>query len=128
MMDAGSSGTRVYVYNWPCRSTANSPADINISQDALNTRVTPGLSTFGSNIAGIGPYFKPLIDFAMKNIPAAQVPQVPLFLRATAGMRLLSQTQQDAILTETRRVFRNTTFLFSNDARLFLSCFFFFNI
>ena len=60
-----------------------------------------GISTFATFPAGVGPYLKPLIDFAVSVIPSSAHATTPIYLLATAGMRLLPQSQQSAILSAT---------------------------
>lgn len=65
-----------------------------------------GISTFGSKPNDLPTYLKPLMDHALTVIPASEVPSTPLFLYATAGMRLLPPKQRDDVLAEVCRFFR----------------------
>ena len=47
----------------------------------------------------MGEHLEPLLKYAMKLIPEQKQSSTPLFLLATAGMRLLSHAQQQAILS-----------------------------
>ncbi|VDQ10921.1 unnamed protein product [Trichobilharzia regenti] len=58
---------------------------------------TPGLSSFADKLDEIPKYISSLLDVAVENIPTSALPNTPLFIMATAGMRLLSPTQQDMI-------------------------------
>jgi golgi apyrase len=61
--------------------------------------VHPGISTFASKPAAVGEeHLRPLLDYAMKHIPDQHQPSTPLFLLATAGMRLLTPSQQAEVL------------------------------
>jgi golgi apyrase len=44
-------------------------------------------------------HLEPLLKYALKHIPQEHQSTTPLFLLATAGMRLLSSEQQNAILS-----------------------------
>lgn len=45
---------------------------------------------------------RPLLDFAKQHIPVGKHKETSLFIFATAGMRLLAQSQSDAILKNLR--------------------------
>lgn len=58
-----------------------------------------GLSSFGDNPEGVVGYLEPLIRHARSQIPPSLEPETPLFLLATAGMRLLTPLQQARVLS-----------------------------
>eukprot|EP00744_Colponema_vietnamica_P018893 GILI01026686.1.p1 GENE.GILI01026686.1~~GILI01026686.1.p1 ORF type:complete len:504 (+),score=133.43 GILI01026686.1:111-1622(+) len=98
VIDSGSTGSRVYVYRFP-----NSSLSL-VSQDGASLSISPGLSTFASNLSSIGPmHLKPLLDFAASKIPADRHADTPIFLFATGGLRSLSQQQQDDVMAATRK-------------------------
>lgn len=79
--------------------------------DDWQLKVKPGLSTFANNPQDLGPYLDPLLDRALELIPPNKLASTPIFLLATAGMRLLPAEQQQSILSETcRHLRRNYTF------------------
>jgi Golgi apyrase len=58
------------------------------------TRACSGISTFGEHPHDVGPeHLDKLLSHALKKIPLADVPDTPLFLLATAGMRILPPLQ-----------------------------------
>lgn len=61
----------------------------------------PGLSSFADNPDGVAAYLAPLLEHARTQIPPSLQPETPLFLLATAGMRLLTPTQQAEVLQAT---------------------------
>lgn len=64
-------------------------------------KINPGVSTFGERPADVGPeHLQSLLDHALSIVPEDQVSDTPIFLMATAGMRLLPQVQQKALLNE----------------------------
>ncbi|OQV09609.1 hypothetical protein CLAIMM_13714 isoform 2 [Cladophialophora immunda] len=105
VLDAGSSGTRVYIYRWLPNSVArldhtslHALPDLE-TKDKWTKKVHPGVSTFGETPDLVGPdHLKPLLEHALKYIPEAAVPNTPVFLLATAGMRLLPNQQQQSLL------------------------------
>lgn len=60
---------------------------------------TLGLSSLASNPVAVGAYLKPLISYAVEEIPPSLHSSTPIYLLATAGMRLLGPEEQAAILT-----------------------------
>lgn len=59
------------------------------------------MSTFGEKPDRIGPdHLKQLFDHALKFVPKDAVPDTPIFLLATAGMRLLPDSQRSRLLAE----------------------------
>jgi Golgi nucleoside diphosphatase len=55
----------------------------------------------------------PLLTFSQQHIPPEKIPETPLFLLATAGMRLIETSKQTAILSHLRQgVAEKFNFLF----------------
>ncbi|KAL8702840.1 MAG: hypothetical protein Q9201_003980 [Fulgogasparrea decipioides] len=109
ILDAGSSGTRLHVYKWLEPSSARKDADERHlhSLPELKTekkwtkKIHPGVSTFGEKPDRIGPdYLRKLFEHALKIVPRTAVSETPIFLLATAGMRLLPDTQRSRLLAE----------------------------
>ncbi|EXJ93371.1 apyrase [Capronia coronata CBS 617.96] len=105
VLDAGSSGTRVYIYRWLPNSVARLDETTRHALPELETKDTwtkkvhPGVSTFGTSPEAVGPkHLKPLLQHALKHVPKHAVPETPIFLLATAGMRLLPDEQQRDVL------------------------------
>ncbi|KAH3707971.1 hypothetical protein DPMN_067409, partial [Dreissena polymorpha] len=108
VLDCGSSGTRVYVYVWPPHS--GDPQDLlNIQQlkdhsnQPVAKKVTPGLDTFADRPENASDYLEPLLQFAASHIPKEQHKETLLYILATAGMRLLPEVSQQAILQDLQR-------------------------
>ncbi|KAL1841843.1 hypothetical protein VTJ49DRAFT_6520 [Mycothermus thermophilus] len=109
ILDAGSSGTRLHIYRWkdPRKALKNaSPEDLRslpklMTEKKWTKKIRPGVSTFGDRVEDVGPeHLQSLIDHALSVIPADKVHDTPIFLMATAGMRLLPLTQQTALTSE----------------------------
>ncbi|ETI20953.1 hypothetical protein G647_07296 [Cladophialophora carrionii CBS 160.54] len=116
VLDAGSSGTRIYIYRWlgnsVARLEASSPATLPEleTKDKWTKKVHPGVSTFGGTPELVGPdHLQPLLEHALKYIPQDAVPETPIFLLATAGMRLLPDHQQKALLRNICSYIRSET-------------------
>lgn len=78
--------------------------------------MTPGVSTFGDKPELVGPdHLKPLFEHALNIIPKDAVADTPIFLLATAGMRLLPDFERKELLSQTCSYARsNTKFLLPN--------------
>ena len=109
ILDAGSSGTRVHVYRWLNHAKAVKEADAVELQSLpkLETKkkwtkkIKPGVSTFGDHAGDVGrEHLQKLLDHALAIVPKDQVADTPIFLMATAGVRLLEPMQQKALLSE----------------------------
>ncbi|KAG9246213.1 nucleoside phosphatase family-domain-containing protein [Calycina marina] len=109
ILDAGSSGTRVHIYRWlnSARAQHDASAFELQSLPKLETKkkwtkkINPGVSTFGDHPSDVGPdHLQALLDHALEHIPEKQVEDTPIFLMATAGMRLLEPPKQKALLGE----------------------------
>lgn len=68
------------------------------------------MSTFGESPTTVGSeHLKGLVDHALDIIPKDQVEDTPIFLMATAGMRLLPKVQQSALTREICSYLRSNT-------------------
>lgn len=125
VLDAGSSGTRVYVYRW----LNNFVARLDTSKlhalpeletkDKWTKKVHPGVSTFGTTPELVGDdHLRPLIKHALEYIPKRAVPQTPIFLLATAGVRLLPEFQRNALLRNICSYIRSETKFLLTDCDL----------
>ncbi|VEL12194.1 unnamed protein product [Protopolystoma xenopodis] len=107
IIDAGSSGSRMFVYTWP-KPSGNKRELLNIylfnDKEGIPVvkKMTPGLSSFGNNLSGIAKYLSPLLDLAVKNIPQEKHKETPIYILATAGMRLLPEKVQSEIWSVVR--------------------------
>eukprot|EP00729_Bicosta_minor_P002240 gene2240-20561_t len=74
MFDAGSSGTRCYVYKWPKRVGKDVPLVESlwdeVKQEEMSLKVSPGISTFADDLNGLEEKLQPLISFALEKVPA----------------------------------------------------------
>ncbi|TFY65005.1 hypothetical protein EVG20_g5750 [Dentipellis fragilis] len=113
VIDAGSSGSRAQIYSWrdarAVRAEQGQQVYYSLPKVEKGTRdgdgwvskVEPGISSFAQNPEGIAAYLAPLLDHARSHIPPSLHSETPLFLLATAGMRLLTPEQQATVLEAT---------------------------
>ncbi|KAL3473058.1 nucleoside phosphatase family-domain-containing protein [Aspergillus californicus] len=108
VLDAGSSGTRVHVYRWLDNAVArksdkhdlDSLPEIKTKSEWVK-KIHPGVSTFADRPEEIGPqHLAELLEFASDIIPEDAIKETPIFLLATAGMRLVDDVRQRLLLDQ----------------------------
>ena len=107
MIDAGSSGCRAHVYRYGRLDGPSGPLYIIPQHDSK--KVKPGLSSFASNPTDAGVSLQGLIDFMKEQVPEVEWTTTPIWLKATAGLRMLSKTESTSILESVRGFLGDTT-------------------
>ncbi|KAI9368459.1 nucleoside phosphatase family-domain-containing protein [Aspergillus egyptiacus] len=129
VLDAGSSGTRVHVYRWLDNAIARKEAggrdlqslpEIKTKSSWVKkihpgmfgkqppfrigrvlTVVISGVSTFADRPEEVGPqHLAELLEFARDIVPKDAIRETPIFLLATAGMRLVDEVKQKLLLDQ----------------------------
>jgi len=113
MIDAGSSGSRIYVYQWN-KDYSDITENANALGQLSEKKVSPGLGKFNTNTSAIAAYLQQLTDFAKLHVPANATSTTPLYLKATAGLRILSDADKNAILIATRAALTLSGFNFKS--------------
>uniref|UniRef100_A0A673H5W4 nucleoside-triphosphate phosphatase n=1 Tax=Sinocyclocheilus rhinocerous TaxID=307959 RepID=A0A673H5W4_9TELE len=120
VVDCGSSGSRVFVYTWP-RHNGNPHELLDIKQmrdkhrKPVVMKIKPGISEYASTPDKASDYISPLLSFAAQHIPKNKHQETPLYILCTAGMRVLPESQQEALLEDLRTdIPVNFNFLFSD--------------
>lgn len=106
IIDAGSTASRVNVFDFHY-SLTNS---VLILDDSLFYETKPGLSSFAKKPSEVAKSLKILLDKAKSKIPKDRWASTPMSLRATAGLRLLPESQAQNIIEECKRVFASSGF------------------
>ncbi|PFX27380.1 Ectonucleoside triphosphate diphosphohydrolase 4 [Stylophora pistillata] len=107
VIDCGSSGSRVFIYYWPPHN-GNPEELLQIKQmkdnrgNPVRMKIKPGISSQVNWPSEASSYIDPLLSFAAQQIPEHKHKETPLYILATAGMRMLSVTDQEAILDDLR--------------------------
>jgi Golgi nucleoside diphosphatase len=109
--DAGSSGTRVYIYFWEHRMATDankSPYTNPLTNPKWTLKANEPLSSFAGRLNDISGLFKPLMEHVETILneqnPVPTFADIPIYLGATAGMRTLSEKDRGEIMTTTREV------------------------
>ena len=123
----GVKGTRLYVYRWLKNSYAReSLKDVELqslpdirTKKKWTQKTKPGISTFGGHPERIGPdHLRDLFENAKSIVPKHATEETPIFLMATAGMRLLPPQQRVAILKSVCEYAQSTTKFLITDCDL----------
>jgi len=95
VLDAGSTGSRVLIFIF-----YRQPATGNlVLHEEIYGESVPGLSSYASNPVAGADTISSLLSMAKERIPDKHWSQVPVTLRATAGLRLLPPDQSEALLS-----------------------------
>uniref|UniRef100_A0A915CYQ5 Uncharacterized protein n=1 Tax=Ditylenchus dipsaci TaxID=166011 RepID=A0A915CYQ5_9BILA len=81
IIDAGSTGSRLFMYCWKSKS----------NQELIDIRAV-------NDRMAAAEYIRPLLDYAGDFISPEKHPLTPIFIFATAGMRLLNLEKQNGII------------------------------
>uniref|UniRef100_H3CB79 Ectonucleoside triphosphate diphosphohydrolase 1 n=1 Tax=Tetraodon nigroviridis TaxID=99883 RepID=H3CB79_TETNG len=93
VMDAGSSHTSLYIYRWPAEKENNTGR----VEEMHSCQVAgPGISSYASAPWKAGESLRACMREAEQQVPQRRHQQTPLYLGATAGMRLLSMENSSA--------------------------------
>lgn len=112
VLDAGSSHTTLYIYLWPAEKENDTGV---VTQIGECTVQGPGISKFAHKIQQLDSYLPDCMSKAMELIPLRQHSQTPVYLGATAGMRLLrleNEYMADEVLKELEDILRSFPFDF----------------
>ncbi|KAF5911250.1 hypothetical protein HPG69_019618 [Diceros bicornis minor] len=112
VLDAGSSHTSLYIYKWP----AEKENDTGVVHQIEECKVKgPGISKYAQKLTEIGIYLTACMERARHVIPQSQHRDTPVYLGATAGMRLLrieNTPLADKVLTEVTKSLSSYPFNF----------------
>ncbi|KAL4574997.1 hypothetical protein LXL04_021837 [Taraxacum kok-saghyz] len=125
VLDCGSTGTRVYIYqasinhqknqNLPILLKSipdNNPKPNSQTGRAYNRKETePGLNKLLNNVTGLTHAINPLLTWAEKHIPKNAIKSTSLFLYATAGVRRLPVADSDSLMTNAWLIIKNSSFI-----------------
>ncbi|KAI4314620.1 hypothetical protein L6164_027508 [Bauhinia variegata] len=130
VLDCGSTGTRVYVYQASVEHKENSslPIAIKSLRDGLQKKPSsqsgraydrmetePGLDKLVNNLTGLKAALNPLVQWAQKQIPEHAHKSTSLFLYATAGVRRLPSADSKWLLDNALSILQTSPFMCYKD-------------
>ena len=122
LIDAGSTGSRMHIYEWSSRTFSEIPPPLSLplTSERWSERIRPGLSAFGAEPSKAAKTLAPLLDKAKEELAGYEDywSEYPIYVKATAGMRELPEAQRDAIITAVRAYLADDStcpFRFEND-------------
>ena len=113
MIDAGSSGCRAHIYRYGKLGSIDGP--LYVLPQHVSKKVKPGLSSFAKLPKNAGPSLKELVDFVKSAVPEKDWAVTPIWLKATAGLRLIDSAESSAVLVSVRNFLgdkANSPFIF----------------
>eukprot|EP00249_Psilotum_nudum_P020422 c27696_g1_i1 orf=367-2088(+) len=113
IIDAGSSGSRVHVFQYI--NEGRLPVVGLMGDEDWSLKTRPGLSSYATNPTEAGNSLSNLIEFAKKKVPIKEWLKTKLYLMATAGLRRLEVDVQEAILDSCCEILRNSGFRFRDE-------------
>ncbi|XP_018773473.1 ectonucleoside triphosphate diphosphohydrolase 2 isoform X2 [Serinus canaria] len=87
VLDAGSSHTAMFIYKWPADKENDTGV---VSEHSMCDVEGPGISSYSSNPLVAGTSLEHCLNQALRDVPKEKHAGTPLYLGATAGMRLLN--------------------------------------
>ncbi|KFP83094.1 Ectonucleoside triphosphate diphosphohydrolase 2, partial [Acanthisitta chloris] len=93
VLDAGSSHTAMFVYKWPADKENDTGV---VSEHSMCDVDGPGISSYSSNPPAAGTSLEHCLNQALRDVPKEKHMGTPLYLGATAGMRLLNIADSQA--------------------------------
>uniref|UniRef100_A0A8C7X2F0 Ectonucleoside triphosphate diphosphohydrolase 2b n=1 Tax=Oryzias sinensis TaxID=183150 RepID=A0A8C7X2F0_9TELE len=118
VLDAGSSHTALFIYRWPADKQNGTGV---VTQHAECHVKGEGISSYAGQKGGAGESLVDCLDQAVRDIPKDKHQLTPVYLGATAGMRLLNISnpkQSDQILKEVGDKIKSYPFKFEGAAIL----------
>ncbi|XP_054030415.1 ectonucleoside triphosphate diphosphohydrolase 2 [Dryobates pubescens] len=112
VLDAGSSHTAMFVYKWPADKENDTGV---VSEHSMCDVQGPGISSYSSNPRAAGTSLVHCLTQALRDVPEEKHTGTPLYLGATAGMRLLNIANpqaSDAVLSAVAATLKSYPFDF----------------
>ena len=126
-IDAGSSHSGFFLYSWD-NAAYNKTSVVTqiplVSQVQMDCEVKGGISSLWQNTSAIISSYMTCLTTAANAVPSNKIAFTPIFLRATAGMRVLNEnnaTAAEAVLNATLEAFSQSKFDYAASSSEILS-------
>lgn len=100
ILDAGSTGSRVHIYEFESLAENQSPDTAPKLLSEVFELTRPGLSHYPDDAKSSAESLNPLLRLALQTVPARLHSVTPITLKATAGLRLLGPEKSNRIMQE----------------------------
>jgi len=109
IVDAGSSGSRIYVYQYDSGKEVPDLKQIQRNGKSWNYKKRPGISSLAGRLDDVKEYVNDLLQHLKDELPETSFPRsswdsTPFMWFATAGMRLLPATEANDLTNKIREV------------------------
>ncbi|KAM9365094.1 ectonucleoside triphosphate diphosphohydrolase 6 isoform 1-T2 [Pholidichthys leucotaenia] len=112
MFDAGSTGTRVHVFQFHLDNHKDVPTLVHETFRAIK----PGLSAYADHPHQCSSGILELLEVVKSSIPSPWWSSTPVVLKATAGLRLLPGQKSQQLLDTVRALFKESPFMSTEDS------------
>ncbi|ESO08681.1 hypothetical protein HELRODRAFT_184057 [Helobdella robusta] len=109
VVDAGSSGSRLYVYRWRT-DYLSKKEPLPTFQVIQNKKIEGGVSLVESDVEKLSGYLRPFIDLGKRTIPQKQHNVTNLYFMSTAGMRFLLEEKANRHIKMISNILANKSF------------------
>lgn len=113
VIDAGSGGSRLHIFNWAPRVFDSLPPPISFptTEELWTARMSPGIATL-VGLEAVSAHLAPLIDFARSSLVGFEddFDDIPIFFKATGGMRELPPAEREKIMVFVRILLSDKSF------------------
>lgn len=110
VIDAGSSGSRIYIYKWPTNQTDTNEFIKIHHEPIFSNEMRPGVSNLDGGIETLVELVSSAKDALPNDVDQSNV---PIYLGATAGLRLSDKA--DSIMANIRNTLHKSGFMFQDD-------------
>jgi len=113
MIDAGSTGSRIRLYSWGERvfTTLPPPLSVPLQQENFLYKVTPGIDKQAGRAELVKLIADAKTDAQLKD-DGARWADIPVYLFATAGMRILGTNAREQAFAQVRTILSDSGFKF----------------
>lgn len=106
VVDAGSTGSRVHVFKFTHETNQTLP----VLQDKYFEFTRPGLSSFATEPQKGAETLRGMLDRAAQWIPTKHQAETPVWVKCTAGLRMLAPEAQEGILSSVHNLLHQYPF------------------
>ena len=114
VIDAGSGGSRIHVYNWQPRIFKTIPPDMSYptTDEKWSAKIAPGVAELSGNAVGLQAHLASIIDFAVRTMVGEEdsFQDYPIYFKATGGMRELNHFARESMMVLIRQYLSDKSF------------------